>query len=325
MELGWHTGAFSRAGLEQSLKGHYALGPLLDQGGVANLYRATCLQTNRQVAIKTLRPLMALDDELAAMFVDEMALLQQLSHPHVVACLQAYPHNTPPYLVMECIEGCNLAQFHQWLQQRPSPPPWQVAYEIATALAKGLAYLHNANSPTGLPLELIHRDLSPPNVLLDTQGAVKLTDFGISIYRNMSRSTEGRDPKGRFSYLAPEMLQGVAIDQRADIFSWGVITWELLTGHRLFQADTPEETLALLGEAPVLSPTDFQPDLPPSFEQIVMTALKRERSQRMPNVQALCTQLEDVPFSPASMPYRVALLKKMNPSWHNTNTTGTRD
>jgi serine/threonine protein kinase len=121
------------------------------------------------------------------------------------------------------------------------------------------------------------------------------------------------------------MLQGVAIDQRADIFSWGVITWELLTGHRLFQADTPEETLALLGEAPVLSPTDFQPDLPPSFEQIVMTALKRERSQRMSNVQALCTQLEAVPFSPASMPYRVVLLKQMNPSWHNTNATGSRD
>lgn len=299
MSKGWDDWKHSVAHLRTLLQHRYTLGPLLDKGGVAEIYKATSLgDPTHQVAVKILRPLLSLDDQIQAMFEDEICVCLQLSHPHVVRSLHGETHTRPAYLVMEYIPGCNLSQFHTWLQQQDAPPPWELAYTISKAIVHALHYLHNARSQQDEPLHLIHRDLSPPNVLLGHNGDVKLTDFGIAIYQDMSRQTAGKDPKGRFSYIAPETLQGISIDQRADLFSWGIITWELLTGHRLFEASTPEETLKLLGDAPILPPRSFNASIPQAFEDIVMCALQRKREERYPTAQALysaCSSIE-TPF-----------------------------
>lgn len=288
----------SHEALQKVVSGRYVVESLYDKGGVAELYLATpTAPQSPQVVIKILRPFMALDEDLAAMFRDEIVLFQTLDHPHVVRYLEGNTRSRPAYLVMEYVEGCNLARFHEWLQEQPAPPSWSIAATIAAGLIEGLHYLHEAKDQQGQGLGLIHRDLTPPNVLLGLNGAVKLTDFGISIYRNMSRSTQGKDPKGRFSYLAPEMLRGVAIDQRADIFSWGVIIWELLTGQRLFQSTNPEQTLQQVGSAPILPPSALQSDVPAALEAIVMKALTRDREQRYPHMSALKEHWDALPLS----------------------------
>ncbi len=258
---------------------------LLGEGGMAQLYLVESTgpregSTRQPFALKRLRPHLAREPEARVMFRDEIRLIRCLQHPSIVRYLDAQEDGEVQYLVVEYIEGCNLQMLLHWMMKEQQTLHWTHAYHIALGVATGIAYLHHATDKEQHPLDIVHRDLSPANILLQRDGAVKLTDFGVSMHKLMIRQTWGEDLRGQFAYLAPELLFGQAADQRSDIFSWGVTMWETFAGQRLFDAENPEAILNQVREATIPPLASVSPETPKALCHIIDHALQRERQRR---------------------------------------------
>lgn len=246
------------------------------------------------VGLKRLLPHLRSEEGILAMFRDEIRLAARFDHPNVVRFFGSGEDRGSPYLVMEHVPGRHLGCLRELALRHHGPVPIPIVVAIADRMCAGLIHVHDSVDDRGQMLNVVHRDVSPHNVLMGTGGEVKLTDFGISRNEAMLRETGSGGFKGKFGYVAPELVEGRKTDRRADIFSLGVILWELLIGTRLFVGDSPGEVLRLISECKVPDPSDRREGVPAVLASALTRALAREPKDRYQGADELREELADV-------------------------------
>jgi serine/threonine-protein kinase len=253
----------------------------------------------KNVAIKRILPNLTKNQKFVSMFLDEARLSLFLQHANIVQVfdISRTPDNAY-FLVMEFVDGCNLKSLIE--RQRQKGKRLEVAHTIYLMIecCKALQYAHGLEHPeTDEPLGIVHRDISPPNILLSKNGEVKLVDFGLAKANSQIESTDPGVVKGKFSYLSPEAASGVEVDHRADVFAVGIILWELFTGRRLFYGETDYQTVELVRQARVPSLAALNSDIESELEQVVRKALARDPEERYQNANDLGDALAQYLFS----------------------------
>ncbi len=213
----------------------------LASGGMAEVFLAENAGIEgfkKRVAIKRVLPHLSEKKKFIKMFLDEARLSAHLSHSNVAQVFDIGVGENVYFIVMEYVDGADLKAVIEFMKNSSRTFPVESACFIASKLCEGLAYAHELQGPDGQPLKIVHRDMSPPNVLITKYGEVKIVDFGLAKATNQLEKSEPGIIKGKFSYLSPEAATGAEVDQRTDIFAVGIILWEMLAGRRLFVADT---------------------------------------------------------------------------------------
>lgn len=219
----------------------YQIERRIDAGGMAEVFLAKSAGLEgfeKKVAIKRVLPNLVENKKFVRMFLDEARLSLHLSHANIVSVVEVGRAGESYFIVMEYIDGTNLKTL-----LKKTAMPASLAVYVILSVCKALAYAHRITDSAGKSLDVVHRDVSPPNILLSWQGEVKLTDFGLARAASQIESTDPGVVKGKFAYLSPEAARGESIDQRADLFACGTVLWELITGERLFQGKTDLETV----------------------------------------------------------------------------------
>jgi serine/threonine protein kinase len=284
--------------------GRYALHTEIASGGMATIHIGRLLGPvgfARTVAIKRLHPQFAKDPEFVAMFLDEARLTARIRHPNVVSTLDVVATDGELFVVMEYVAGESLARLLRIVRGRKEPVPVPIAAAIMVDVLHGLHAAHEARDESGEPLNIVHRDVSPHNILVGTDGAAHLIDFGIAKARGRSQVTREGEIKGKLSYMPPEQLLGHALDHRADVFAASIVFWEALTGRRLFQGTDDGDILAkvLLGQ--VEKPSLYVSKLSRAADEIVLRGLARERSERYATARDMALAIEGaMPLAPPS-------------------------
>lgn len=280
----------------------YQITERLDHGGMAEVFRGIAESIEgfkKAVAIKRVLPSLTKNEKFVAMFLDEARLSLFLQHANIVQVfdISKTPDNAY-FLVMEYIDGCNLKALIE--RQRQKGRRLEVAHSIyiLTECCKALNYAHFLENPeTNEPLGIVHRDISPPNILLSKNGEVKLVDFGLAKANSQIESTDQGVVKGKFSYLSPEAASGLEVDHRADVFAVGILLWEMFTGRRLFVGETDYQTVELVRQARVPSIAAHNPQIDAELEAIVHKALAREADDRYHSAADLGDALTQYLFS----------------------------
>nr|WP_305071143.1 serine/threonine protein kinase [Myxococcus sp. RHSTA-1-4] len=231
----------------------------------------------KEVVIKRVRAFLASDPEFVGMFIAEARLASRLNHANVVQIFDFDKHEDTYYLAMEYVRGCSLWELRKKCKELMEPVPPVLVAHIGAEVARGLHYAHRLKV-NGQPLDLVHRDVTPHNVLLSFDGAVKLTDFGIAKAGN--KLTQPGVLKGKFAYMSPEQARGEAVDARTDIFALGVVLWEMLTGGRLFDGDSEVAVLRAVQQSAIPPPARLNPDVPADLDAAVVRALDRDPGAR---------------------------------------------
>jgi eukaryotic-like serine/threonine-protein kinase len=267
----------------------------LASGGMATVYLGRLggvAGFQRFVAIKRLHPHLAREPEFVDMFLDEARLAARIHHPNVVPILEIGESDEGYYLVMEYIEGDTAARFLARSAHDGGRLPPPVAMRIVVDALTGLHAAHELRDDERKPLDLVHRDVSPQNILVGVDGVARITDFGVARAATRLSTTKSGQLKGKLAYMAPEQARGIEIDRRADIFAMGAVMWELLAGKRLFKGEGEAETLNRVLFEPIPLLRDSDPSTPPSIEAICMRALQRERAYRFENAAEMADALE---------------------------------
>lgn len=271
----------------------------LESGGMAEVFRAESegLQGFRkQVAIKRVLPHLSEKKKFIAMFLDEARLSAHLSHSNCVQVFDIGVGDNTYFIVMEYVDGANLKGVAEALKKQGQAFPVNAAVWIACEICKGLAYAHELSDPNGERLHIVHRDMSPPNVLITKHGEVKIVDFGLAKANSQLEKSEPGIIKGKFSYLSPEAAMGQDVDARTDIFAVGIILFELITGQRLFLGDTDFQTVKKVQQAQVPNIRQLNPEVTPELERIVLKALARDPNQRYQTARDLARDLNKFLF-----------------------------
>src|SRR4051812_20698693 len=271
----------------------------LESGGMAEVFRAesTGLQGFRkQVAIKRVLPHLSEKKNFISMFLDEARLSAQLSHSNCVQVFDIGVGDNAYFIVMEFVDGANLKSIAESLKKQGREFPVSCAAFIALEICKGLSYAHEMRDPSGNELHLVHRDMSPPNVLITKHGEIKIVDFGLAKANSQLERSEPGIIKGKFSYLSPEAAMGQDVDLRTDIFAVGIILWELLSGQRLFLGETDFQTVKKVQQAVIPPISQINRDAPPELERILNRALARDPAQRYMTARDLGQELSKFLF-----------------------------
>ncbi|HSS01887.1 MAG TPA: serine/threonine-protein kinase [Kofleriaceae bacterium] len=267
----------------------YQLGVRLGTGGMAEVFAATMVGAEgfaRRVAIKRVLPGLSQVPTFAAMFVAEARIASRLSHPNIVSVLDlSRDLDGRLLLVMEYVDGKDLASL---LESGPIAP--SLAIFIAVEMLRGLGYAHDLADPGAGMRGVVHRDVSPQNLLLSFEGAVKVSDFGLAKAREASQSVRSDTVRGKPSYMAPEQLGGEPLDGRADLYAVGVMLWEMLA-HRSLFAGTTREIMGQVMFREILVPSSVRAGVPPDLEAVAMTLLARDREDRYPTAEAAIAAL----------------------------------
>ncbi|MET0385405.1 MAG: serine/threonine-protein kinase, partial [Polyangiales bacterium] len=255
----------------------------LEAGGMAEVYLGESSSVEgfkKRVAIKRVLPHLAQNENFIQMFLDEARLSARLSHANIVSVFDISARDDTYFLIMEFVDGANLKRILESLHRRGLAFPLPEAIYTCAEACRGLSYAHELHDESGKALGIVHRDISPPNIMLTKRGEVKVADFGLAKAGTQLSQTDPGVVKGKFSYLSPEAANGREVDARADIFSLGIVLWEMLAGRRLFLGETDYATVKLIQQAniPRLSALNNQVD--EAFEEIMLKALAREREQR---------------------------------------------
>ena len=272
----------------------YEIAAHLDSGGMADVFLAYprgAAIDSPLVVVKVLRQRYRDEPEVAAMFRDEARIMTRLAHPNVVQVLDCGEADDRPYLVLEYLDGDHLGVLAREARDQGRPLGISLLTRIFIQVANALDYIHNAGDAAGEPLGLVHRDISPQNVFVTYDGRIKILDFGIALAVDRSAATRTGMLKGKLRYMSPEQIQARPVDGRSDLFSSGIVLWELLSGQRLFKADSEYATMKLICEAPIPSPDALREDMPVMLEAIVMGLLRRPLDERTPNAAALRGEL----------------------------------
>ena len=255
----------------------------LASGGMAEVFIAESAGIEgfkKRVAIKRVLPHLSEKKAFIAMFLDEARLSAHLSHSCVAQVFDIGVGDNAYFIVMEYVDGADLKGVIEHLRKTGSPFPMQLAVFIASKLCEGLSYAHELTSTENEPLHVVHRDMSPPNVLITKYGEVKIVDFGLAKATSQLQKSESGIIKGKFSYLSPEAALGQEVDARTDIFAVGIILWEMLSGRRLFIGDTDFATVKLVQKAEIPSISQINKDVPIELERIIARSLTRDPKAR---------------------------------------------
>jgi eukaryotic-like serine/threonine-protein kinase len=249
----------------------------------------------RFVGIKRLHPHLAREPEFIEMFLDEARLAARIHHPNVVPILEIGTSDQGYYIVMEYVEGDTLANLIARSVQGGRRLPVPVATRIIVDVLSGLHAAHELADDDGKPLGIVHRDVSPQNILIGMDGSARLTDFGVARATSKLSTTRTGQLKGKLAYMAPEQARGTRdIDRRADIFAAGVVLWEALEGRRLFKGDGEADTLNKVLNETIPPLRSAEPSIPHELEAVLERALDRERIRRFPTAAAFADALEAV-------------------------------
>jgi eukaryotic-like serine/threonine-protein kinase len=271
----------------------------LESGGMAEVFRAESegLQGFRkQVAIKRVLPHLSSKKKFISMFLDEARLSAQLSHSNCVQVFDIGVGDNAFFIVMEFVDGANLKAISEHLKKHGRDFPVEAAVYISLEICKGLAYAHELTDSNGVALHIVHRDMSPPNVLITKHGEVKIVDFGLAKANSQLERSEPGIIKGKFSYLSPEAAMAQEVDARTDVFAVGIILWELLAGQRLFLGDTDFQTVKKVQASAIPSISQINHRVPQELERIITRALAREPLQRFQTARALGMELSKFLF-----------------------------
>lgn len=276
--------------------GRYILERRIASGGMADVYLAR--QTGaygfaKRVALKVLKKEISRDDEHVKMFIREALVAAEFRHPNLAQVYEVGEIDGKLFIAMELVPGVSVASLLAALEEQGKPLPRNVAVRIAIDVLDGLAHAHEACGPEGKPLGLVHRDVSPQNIMVAVDGSVKVVDFGIARAELAFGRTMAPKIKGKFSYMPPEQWEPDApIDARADIFALGVVLYEMTTGGtRLFRGESPKDVYKAIVLDPIPPPRSRVPDYPEGLEKIVMRALERGPGARWPSARAMRTAL----------------------------------
>ncbi len=274
--------------------GDYELVADLRSGGMATLFlgrRLGAAGFSRDVAIKIVHPQLASDEQFRQMFLDEAMLSSRIQHPNVVHVEELGEHAGAHFLVMEYVHGCSLSQLQRALVGRGRRLAPAFATRIAMHVAEALHAAHETRDQNGRRLNVVHRDVSPENVLLAYAGHVKLIDFGIAKAYGRRHRTQDGLLKGKFRYMAPEQAYGKEIDRRTDIYQLGIVLWELLTLRRLFDAENDGALLQQVREPRVVAPSSLVGRIPAALDAAVLCALDPNPERRPPDAQHFARML----------------------------------
>lgn len=272
----------------------------IDAGGMAEVFKAnsTSLQGfEKLVAIKRILPKLAKNERFIRMFLDEAKLSLHLSHTNCVQVFDLGLADNTYFIVMEFVDGVNLKHMIEESRAKRRAIPVEQAVYVALEICKGLAHAHRKTDQKGNHLAIVHRDISPPNILISHEGEVKITDFGLAKAKSQVETTDPGVVKGKFGYLSPEAAQGEDVDARTDIFAVGILLWEMLTGTRLFLGETDLDTLQQVRANNVPSLGKYRKDVPADLEKIIMRALATDLQTRYQNVQDFGQELAGFLFS----------------------------
>jgi serine/threonine-protein kinase len=274
---------FSHAPLLPARVGRYEIVELLGAGGMAEVFKATSSGPGgfeRTVVIKRIHPVSNDDPHFVQMFIGEAKILGMLHHPNVVQAYDFGEADGSLFLVLEYVDGPSLSRAMHILRSTGRPFPVAIAAHFAHEVCRALDYVHNLADSDGQPLGVVHRDVTPSNIVLTSAGSLKLLDFGVARYSDAANQSEHQTIKGKAAYLAPEALRGLEIDGRVDLFALGVVLYEMLTLTELFSSDDNLTTLHKVLEMEIPPPSRRRPEVPASLDAIVMKALERDPDDR---------------------------------------------
>ncbi|MEJ7733992.1 MAG: serine/threonine-protein kinase [Polyangiaceae bacterium] len=272
----------------------YRLRQAIGSGGMARVHLARLsgpMGFGRTVAVKRLHDHLLEHPAFVAMFVDEARMASRVRHPNVVSILDVVADGKQLLLVMDYVHAEPLSALLSAAHKRGEPTPLPVAVAVVSGMLHGLHAAHVARDGNGDPLELVHRDISPQNVLVDSDGQVRISDFGIAKARGRLSSTQPGEVKGKLGYMAPEQIEGLAVDRRIDVYAAGVVLWETLTAQRLFTGDSEGEIVRKIILSVVEPPSRHVP-VPPAVEAVVMRALSADPAARFGTALEMAEALE---------------------------------
>ncbi len=281
--------------------GQYEILEKIASGGMAELYKAKRTGVEgfqKIVAIKKILPHLADDEDFVTMFADEAKLAAQLNHPNIIHIYDLGKIQAGGYFIaMEYVDGRDLRAIQQAASTSGVPLPVPLAVYIASKVASALDYAHRRRDAEGHELNIVHRDVSPQNILIAYEGDIKLCDFGIAKAASKAGKTQSGALKGKIQYMSPEQAWGRPIDRRSDLFSLGVVLHEMLTGERLFRGDTDINVLEKVRSAEVKAPSRSNPEVPQNLDAVVLRALAKEPDDRYANASDLLRDLDSVLYS----------------------------
>lgn len=273
----------------------YQMVRLLAEGGMGAVYEAKQFGAEgfqKTVAIKTILESFSANPEFVRLFIGEAKLVADLVHENIVQVYHLGKTGNSYYIALEFVEGINLENFLNYHLNNHLPLPIELCAFIISRVCRGLEYAHNKRGRDGQLLNIVHRDVSPKNIMLNVEGVVKLTDFGIAKARQLMEQEEGEVLMGKVEYMSPEQARYEATDRRSDLFSLGIVMYELLTGRHIFETEDIYQTLDnVIGKA-IPEPREFRPDLPQPVGAILMRALERDLQRRYQTAGEMGVALE---------------------------------
>jgi serine/threonine protein kinase len=273
--------------------GRYTLIRPLGEGGMAELFlaRADGIEGfSKLCAVKRILPHRAKNAKFVKMFLNEARLVAALEHPNIAHVYDIGREGGEYYFAMEFVHGQDVRHIVRAAPQKRMR--LENALHVAIGVAAGLHHAHDARDPNGRSLDIVHRDVSPSNVLVSYQGSVKLVDFGVAKAASIESETRSGVIKGKFGYMSPEQCVGESLDRRSDVFCVGILLWEMTVGRRLYKGGSDLQTLQRVVYVDAPSPADLVPGYPRELERIVMKALARDRDRRYQTAQELQLDLE---------------------------------
>jgi len=268
------------------LDNRYEILDIVGQGGMSVVYRAKCHRLNRMVAVKVLKDEFSRDDEFKNRFQDESLSVAMLSHPNIVAVYDVSKADDMEYIVMELIDGITLKEY----LQKKGHLSWQETVYFALQIAKALQHAHNRG--------IIHRDIKPQNIMVLRDGTAKVADFGIAHQVSKQQTYNKGEAIGSVHYISPEQAKGSRIDNRADIYSLGVVMYEMLTGRLPFEGTNPVDVAIQHINSVPLNPRDYIKDIPEAIETVTMKAMNPKLSARYMNADELIADLDKIRNNP---------------------------
>jgi serine/threonine protein kinase len=296
--------------------GRYELLLPIAQGGMASVWAARLKGTRgfqKMVAIKTMLPGLIDDPQFERMFLDEASLASQVRHPHVIEIMDLGEQDGILYIVMEWVDGEPISVILKYAASRGGIP-LPVAVHVAVQASRGLHAAHELRDDSGALVGLVHRDVSPQNVLLTYDGVVKVVDFGVAKVTNRASSeTRAGQLKGKIAYMSPEQLKGDKIDRRTDVFAMGIMLYMMTTGRHPFRGeDEPSTIRQITADEPAVPPSALVANYPPALEQVVMQAIAKDPAKRLPTANDVVVALTRA-MTPATDEEVAAFLRALLP------------
>jgi len=272
----------------------------LEAGGMAEVFRGEALSVQgfkKQVAIKRVLPNLAQNKSFIRMFLDEARLGARLNHANIVTVFDIGAADNTYFIVMEFVDGANLKTVLETLKKMGRRPGVKEMLYIGMEVCRGLAYAHDIRDDNGTLLNIVHRDISPPNILITKRGEVKVTDFGLAKATTQLEKTDPGVVKGKFSYLSPEAAMGVEVDARADLFAVGIVIWEALAGRRLFLGESDYETVKKVQKSEIPSLHSLNPEVDEDLEALLSKIMAKERDERFQTAHDVQDAIADYLFA----------------------------